>query len=112
MRNTRNMDETYYLIRQRLHPSEQERRNSVFVKVSEGRLERITGDTIIFSLLELKNGKPKMKKKAVCGYDFYPLNKTQCEFQIAIAEGRTCGDEEIRTYRDVSNKVIMIGRRI
>ena len=106
------MDETYYLIKQRVHPSEQERANFVFVKVSKGKLERIIGDRIIFSLLELEDGKPKIKKKAVCEYDFYPSNKIQCEFQIAITEGRTCGDEEIRTYSDFSNRVICIGRRI
>jgi len=105
------MAERYYLVKQRQNPKASFwETGHVFVSVSEGELEHITGDRVIFSLLELRDGELGVSERAQLNYDILPFkDKTQCDLYRADRGGRTCGTGRTRTFRDTANKRILVG---
>lgn len=77
------MGERYYVVRERLHKSMPLPHPTVFVSVIDGKLEHLTGDVVISSLLELQDGELKIKKEAKCEYEILSFrNKEQCDWYI------------------------------
>src|SRR3989304_7160979 len=105
------MNVMYFLVKGKKAPNQSFwDSHHVFVSVFEGKLEHLTGDRIIFSLLKLKEGQPIISERAQLQYDIIPFkDKVQYEFYRADSEGRTCGSGEIRTYRDPNTKTIFVG---
>jgi len=60
--------------------------SATFVIAEEGKLERVAGDSIIFGLMEIKDGNPVMSERAILSYDITPIDKSTFDFTKKIYE--------------------------